>query len=122
VGSSASSSRLSSSASLLRVRAAPLVSENFQQAGHAPGARVRQHDRFWRRGNSGRVSAWRRGIVLVFGLREHAIDGIDEFDELRCFAVARMRDFHSEVRVNVRWIAAENDDAVGASTTASSIL
>src|SRR5713226_7432954 len=97
----------------MEIRAAALVGENFQKTGHATGAGMREHDGLRRRGNAGSVSAEWSGFVLMLGPREDAVDGIDKLDELRRFAVARMRDFHGEVRVDVRGIAAEDDDAVG---------
>src|SRR5258708_24380641 len=97
----------------MEIRAATLIGENFQEAGDAARARVRQHDGFLPHDDSGSVSAGWSSLVLVIRLREDAIDGIDKLDEVRGFAVARMRNLHGEVRVDVRGIAAENDDAVG---------
>src|SRR5260370_18703789 len=97
----------------MEIRPATRVGENFQEAGHAARAGVRQDDGFVTHDESGSVSAGWSSLVLVIGLREDAIDGIDKLDEVRGFAVARMRNLHGEVRVDVRGIAAENDDAVG---------
>ena len=97
----------------MKISAAALVSENLQQGSHTAGSRVRQHDGFRANGDSGSDGARRRSFVLVAGLREDAIDGIDEFDEFGGFAIARVRHFHGEIRVNVRGVAAEDNDAVG---------
>ncbi len=48
----------------------------------------------------------------MIGACQDAIYGIDKLDKFRRLAVARMRDLHGEVGVDVRGIAAENDDAV----------
>ena len=66
---------------VMQIRAAALVRENFQQAGHAARARVRKHDGFGRTATTRTDGArWRR-FVLVVGPREDAIDGIDKLDE-----------------------------------------
>src|SRR5260370_18462690 len=96
----------------MEIDAAAMVGENFQQACEATGASVRQHDGLRRRGNSGSVRAGRSSFVFVTGLREDTIDGINELDKFRGLAVARMRDLYREVSVDVRGIAAQNDDAV----------
>jgi len=48
----------------------------------------------------------------VIGLREDAINRINQLDEMSALAVARMREVHHEIGVNVSGIAAQNDDAV----------
>jgi len=97
----------------MQVRAAALVGENFQKAGHAAGARVGKHNRFRRHHGSRGIGARRSGVVLVLRTREDAIDRVHQLDELGAFAVARMRDAHGKVRMNVSGVAAENDDAIG---------
>src|SRR5216683_2303598 len=97
----------------MEIHASALVGENLQQTRQAAGPGVRQHDDFRPHGGSRAVGSRRSNIVLVIGPREDAIDGINKLDEPRGFAVARMRKFHAEVRMDVRGIAAENDNAVG---------
>src|SRR6267143_5241905 len=72
-----------------------------------------QHDGLRPLGRSGGIGARRSGIVLVIRLREDAVDRIDQLEEVGAFAVARMRNVNFEVRVNMRGVAAEYDDAVG---------
>src|SRR5713226_3183507 len=74
---------------------------------------MRKHDGLRRSRHSGSVGTRWSHIVFVLGLCENAVDGIDELDELWSFAVARMRNFHGEVRVDMRGIAPEDDDTVG---------
>src|SRR5258707_11539225 len=72
-----------------------------------------QHDGLRPLGRSGGIGAGRSGIVLVIRLRKDAVDRIDQLKEVGAFAVARMRNVNFEVRVDVRGMAAENDDTVG---------
>ena len=44
--------------------------------------------------------------------RQYAINGIHQFEELQALAIARMRNGHRKIRVDVRGIAAEDDDAI----------
>src|SRR6267143_1250427 len=97
----------------MQVNAASVVGENFQEAGHAAGTGMRQHDGLRPRGHSGTKGASRGGIVLVSRLRKDAVDRIDQLEEVGTFAVARMRNVNFEVRVDMRGMAAENDDTVG---------
>src|SRR6266699_2776090 len=53
----------------MQIDTASAVGENFQQAGHAAGAGMRQHDGLRPRGHSGTKGARRGGIVLVSRLR-----------------------------------------------------
>src|SRR5271168_938962 len=97
----------------MKIDAAALVGKNFEKAGHAAGPRVGQHDYFLPHRAACFGSSWRCGIVLVIGPRKNAVDGIDELDELWRFAVARLGHLDGKIRVDVRRMAAENDDAVG---------
>src|SRR5258705_2809206 len=72
-----------------------------------------QHDGLRPLGRAGAIGAGRSGIVLVIRLRKDAVDRIDQLEEVDAFAVARMRNVNFEVRVNMRGVAAEYDDAVG---------
>src|SRR5882762_401661 len=72
-----------------------------------------QHDGLRPRGRSGTMGARRSGIVLVIRLRKDAVNRINQLEEVGALAVARMRNVNFEVRVNVRGVAAEYDDAVG---------
>src|ERR1700682_1146779 len=72
-----------------------------------------QHDGLRPLGRAGAIGARRSGIVLVIWLRKDAVDRIDQLEEVGALAVARMRNVNVEVRVNVRGVAAEYDDAVG---------
>src|SRR6266478_2622155 len=72
-----------------------------------------QHDGLRPLGRSGAIGAGRSGVVLVIRLRKDAVDRIDQLEEVDAFAVARMRNVNFEVRVNMRGVAAEYDDAVG---------
>jgi hypothetical protein len=96
----------------MQIRAAAMVGEDFQQAGHAAWAGVRQHDGLWTNSDTRADGARWRQFVLVAGLRENAIDGIDKLDEFGGFAIARVWHFHGEIRVNVCGIAAEDNDAI----------
>src|SRR3989440_7925564 len=95
----------------MQINAASVVGENFQEAGHASGAGMRQHDGLRPRGRSGTKGARRSVIVLVSRLRKDAVDRIDQLEKVGAFAVARMRNVNFEIGVDVRRMAAENDDA-----------
>src|SRR5260370_821901 len=62
---------------------------------------------------AGGIGGRRSGSVLVIRLSEEAVDRIEQVEEVGAFAVARMRNVNFEVRVNMRGVAAEYDDAVG---------
>ena len=51
--------------------------------------------------------------MFVVRPRENAIDVVDELDEAGRLAIARMRDVHGKIRVNVGGVAAEDDDTIG---------
>src|ERR1700730_10142912 len=97
---------------MMEIDAAALVAKNLEQAGHASRARVWQHQGVMLDRSAG---AWRHVNHIIFrvGAGEDAVDGIDELDEARRLAVSRLRQVHDKIRVNVRGIAAEDDDAVG---------
>src|SRR6267143_1200324 len=96
----------------MQINVASVVGENFQEAGHAAGAGMWQHDGLRPRGRSGTKGTRRGGIVLVSRLRKDAVDRIDQLQEVGTFAVARMRNVNFEVRVDMRGMASENDDTV----------
>jgi len=51
--------------------------------------------------------------VFVVRPRQDAINVVDKLDEAGRFAVARMRDVHGKIGVNVGGVAAEDDDTIG---------
>src|SRR5438132_11370713 len=79
---------------------------------HSAGARVREHDRLGLRSDTRDSRARRHGTVFVFRPRQYAINGIHKVEELRALAIARMRKGNRKIRVDVRGMAAEDDDAV----------
>ncbi len=85
----------------VEVHAPALVGNNFQQARHAAGARVRKHNlpvlHRWSRSKGGLHKVMPQAWVC-----EHAIDGIHQLEKTRCFAVARLRHLHFEIGMNVR--------------------
>src|SRR4029077_6286555 len=97
----------------MAVRDTALVGENFEQASQASGPGVREHDDLRMYFLARTEGSRRSGGVLVVWLREDAIDRIGKLHEAGRFAIARMGNVNFEIGVNVRRIAAENDDAVG---------
>src|SRR5258708_6312916 len=64
-----------------KIGAAALIHEDFQKTGHAAGSRVGKHDGLWPPGSAGSVDAGRNNLAFVIGLREDAINRINQLDE-----------------------------------------
>src|SRR5579859_704993 len=97
----------------MEIRAAALIHENLQQTGHPTRTRVGKHDGFARH-LLARASGLRRNrLPFVVRARKDAINFIDKLDKARGLSVTRMGHVHGNIRVNMGWITAKNDDAVG---------
>ena len=74
----------------MQIFAASAISEELKQRAQSSGPRVRQqriaHDRM----SQASYRRCRRRREIGGGLREHLIDAIDEVEELRILALARM--------------------------------
>src|SRR5467141_2649423 len=97
----------------MQVSAASVVGQDFQQAGQAAGARVGKHHDLRAHFFSRAEGFQRSRRILVIRPRQNAIDGVDEVDEVGGLSVSRMGHIHFKIGVNVRGIAAQNDNAVG---------
>src|SRR5580704_12550479 len=97
---------------MMEIDAAFMIGHDFQQAGHAPGTRVRKHQALML---DGAARAWRHVNHVVFRIRagEDTVDRIDKLDEMWRLAIARLRQINRKIRVNMRGISTKNDDAVG---------
>src|SRR6266852_7961446 len=96
----------------MQVRATSLVDEDFEEASHSAGTSVRKHLDF---PFSGRLYALQllRSCLRMILAGERAIDQVNEFHEASGLAVAWMAHRDGKLRVDVRGITAEDDDAVG---------
>ena len=97
----------------VKIGAAILVHEDLKQARHSAGPRVREHDGFARHLLAGSSGFLVKCVVLVVRPSKDTIDFVDELDEARRLAVARMGNVYRKIGVDVRGIAAQNDDAIG---------
>src|SRR5713101_6630842 len=96
----------------MQVRATSLVDEDFEKASHSAGTSVRKHLDFLFSGRLYALQLLRSRLRMILA-GERAIDQVDEFHETGGLAVARVAHVHRKLRVDVCWVAAENDDAVG---------
>src|SRR6266849_7984593 len=96
----------------MQVRATSLVDEDFEEASHSAGTSVRKHLDFLFSGRLYALQLLRSRLRMILA-GERAIDQVNKLHEARGLAVARMAHVHGKLRVDVRGITAEDNNAVG---------
>src|SRR5215471_2636249 len=96
----------------VQVNAPAAVGQNLQQGGHTARAGMGKHHHLDLDRPACRLNAWRSCFVFVPRPRQHAINGVHQLDKMRTLAIARMRNGNVKIRMDVRGVAAENDNTV----------